>query len=200
MSSEKEGMPPGLASRWSRLKAEAREKGTRPAPVFKPSEAAAVAPDGEEAEIALADLPAIETINAMTDLTPWLAMKVPQAWRLAALRKVWSADPAISQFIGPSDYAWDWNAVDGVPGFGPLRAVDNIAKLVAQAIGAVDPSQESEIKQTSNNSDDLLLPENRESAGLQSSPEQFGQDEETEIQNDFTPVHPVRRGGSALPS
>jgi hypothetical protein len=30
------------------------------------------------------------------------------------------ADPTIRQFIGPSDYAWDFNSPYGVPGFAPL--------------------------------------------------------------------------------
>lgn len=30
------------------------------------------------------------------------------------------ADPAIRRFIGPSDYAWDFNAPRGMPGFAPL--------------------------------------------------------------------------------
>ena len=70
----------------------------------------------------------------LEDLTGWLRRNVPEAWRRAALRRLWVDDPMIREFIGPADYAWDWNAPDGVPGYGPLRAVDDVAKLLAQVI------------------------------------------------------------------
>jgi hypothetical protein len=54
--------------------------------------------------------------------------------RRAALRKAWSLDPVISTYIGPADYAWDFNAPDGVPGFA-LELGGDVRKLLAQAIG-----------------------------------------------------------------
>jgi len=64
---------------------------------------------------------------------------VPEAWRAAALRRVWVMDPAIRDFVGPADYAWDWNKPGGVPFYGPLRAVDDIGKLLARVAGETDP-------------------------------------------------------------
>jgi hypothetical protein len=33
------------------------------------------------------------------------------------------ADPAIRRFIGPAEYAWDFNSPIGVPGFSPLPSI-----------------------------------------------------------------------------
>jgi hypothetical protein len=79
----------------------------------------------------------VETVE-LEDIAAWLKRNVPEAWKTAALRRLWVGDPAIRDFIGPADYAWDWNTPGGVPGVGPLRAMDDVAKLLARAIGG-DP-------------------------------------------------------------
>lgn len=134
--------------RWSKRKAAARKENIAdkseervPQPPADAQQAVIVS---DAPEVALADLPSIDEIDAATDLKPWLKLNVPAAWRLAAMRKMWAADPAIAEFIGPSDYAWDWNVPDGVPGFGPLRAIDNIVELVANIANGM-PLQDVEI-------------------------------------------------------
>jgi Protein of unknown function (DUF3306) len=143
MSEESEA----FLTRWSKRKAQARVATTvedAQAEASQPDAASGTGLDAagtvsvaesEPDEVALEDLPAIDSIDASTDLTPWLKQKLPEAWKRAALSRVWAADPAISQFIGLSDYAWDWNVPDGVPGFGPLRATDDVVQLLAQAMG-----------------------------------------------------------------
>lgn len=145
-------------SRWARLKRERQEREGGAAPAATQTHApntalnashVEVAPlptdqpvsteTDENRELTVAELPPLESIDASTDLAPWLKKKLPPDWKLAALRRVWAADPGIANFVGPSDYAWDWNAPDGVPGFGPLRAADNVANLLAQAIGKITP-------------------------------------------------------------
>lgn len=134
----------GFLSRWSRLKEDARRKGDGPSATAVDARLAGVpaeeaagegAPHVTEEEVPLADLPPVDTIDANTDLTPWLRRRVPELWRRAALRRLWAADPAIRDFVGPADYAWDWNTPGGAPGYGPLRATDDIARLLAQATG-----------------------------------------------------------------
>jgi hypothetical protein len=50
---------------------------------------------------------------------------VPEALRRQALRALWSADPAIRDFVSPAlDYAYDYNAPGGAPGYGPLTDSD----------------------------------------------------------------------------
>jgi hypothetical protein len=51
------------------------------------------------------------------------------------LRKVWTTDPAIRDFIGIAENQWDFTDPNAMPGFGPLQEGDDVAKLVAQAMG-----------------------------------------------------------------
>lgn len=138
MSNESES----FLERWSKRKAEART-GAKSDEDQEQAEAKSL-PDAEPEEIALEDLPPIESIDASTDLTHWLRKRVPEAWRQAALKRVWVSDPAISQFTGLAENSWDWNAPDGVPGFGPLNPADNVAQLLERVIGqmpSVDTSK-----------------------------------------------------------
>jgi hypothetical protein len=82
-----------------------------------------------------ASLPPIESITAGTDIRAFLAPGVPADLSRAALRRAWVADPAIRDFVGLAENAWDFTAPGGVPGFGPLRAIDDVQRLAAQVIG-----------------------------------------------------------------
>jgi hypothetical protein len=114
----------GFLSRWSRLKREARE-GAAPAdpPAERPpAEVPPAPPPGRaaaEAEetVDLGALPRLEDLTAESDITAFLRKGVPVGLRNAALRRVWSLDPAIRDYIGPVDYGWDWNTPGGVPDF-----------------------------------------------------------------------------------
>ena len=137
-------------ARWSRRKSQAHAE-TKPDHACgegqKQPEATAEAgatagdparePADDQEEIALEDLPPIDSIDASTDLAFWLRQKVPDAWKQAVLSRAWAADPAISQFVGLAENSWDWNVPGGVPGFGPLSPTANMAQLLAQAIGQV---------------------------------------------------------------
>jgi len=65
-----------------------------------------------------AKLPSIESIGAGSDIRRFLAFGVPEDLTRAALRRAWSTDPAIRDFVGLSENSWDFDAQDGVPGFG----------------------------------------------------------------------------------
>jgi len=67
-----------------------------------------------------AKLPSIESIGAGSDIRHFLAFGVPEDLTRAALRRAWSTDPAIRDFIGLSENSWDFNAPDAVSGFGSL--------------------------------------------------------------------------------
>ncbi len=120
----------GFVRRWSRLKREAPA-----APVVVPEPVPMLVEEPVEIP------PPAETI-ALEDIGPWLAKKLPEGWRETVLRRVWSADPSIRDFAGLADYAWDWNTPGGAPGWGPLRAADDMAKLLARAIGEPLPAAE----------------------------------------------------------
>jgi hypothetical protein len=55
----------------------------------------------------------------------------------AALRRAWVAGPAIRDFFGLAENAWDFTAPGGVPGFEPLRAIDDVQRLAAQVAGVL---------------------------------------------------------------
>ena len=132
----------GFARRWSRLKRQAvaprRDVEPEPVPL-------AEAPFEPAVEIP----PPAETIP-LEEITGWLSKRLPEGWREAALRRVWSADIDIRDFKGLADYAWDYTSeFDAPPGFGPMRATDDMVRLLARAIGEPLPLPELP-------SDDLL--------------------------------------------
>jgi hypothetical protein len=134
--SDKESFP----ARWSRRKRGAARNArgqSRPESTDggAQSEASAVVPPPGEIQPPFdpASLPPIESIGAGSDIQAFLAAGVPADLTRAALRRAWSSEPAIRDFIGLSENSWDFNAPGGVPGFGPVKAED-IRQLLAQLI------------------------------------------------------------------
>lgn len=153
----------GFLSRWSRRKRQADEQAAEqavdaPAPLpSAPGDAEVVPPHQDaappQAEAAtpavdLTKLPPLESITAGTDIRDFLAAGVPEALKRAALRRAWAADPAIRDFIGLSENAWDFTAPDGVPGFGPMLPTDDVARMAAQVTRGMElpklPIQEAD--------------------------------------------------------
>ena len=137
-------------ARWSRRKQEARADHTEPAPDNKAPAAHASAPcdrtaaEATPAEPELANLPPIESIDAATDITAFLHEGIPQELRRAALRRAWSADPAIRDFVGLAENAWDFNDPNAMAGFGPLDySAEQVDALVRRIVGGVVESAES---------------------------------------------------------
>jgi hypothetical protein len=57
------------------------------------------------------------------------------------------ADPAISDFVGLAENAFDFSKPNGVPGFGPIRPSDDIDQLHAHATGrSTDPRLDAQAK------------------------------------------------------
>src|SRR5512135_320361 len=69
-----------------------------------------------------ASLPSIESIGANTDVTAFLRPGVPPELARAALRRAWSTDPAIRDFVGLVENGWDFNDPNAMAGFGPIDA------------------------------------------------------------------------------
>jgi hypothetical protein len=90
-----------------------------------------------EPQFDLKELPPIESITAATDIRPFLAPGVPVDIARAALRRAWSADPRIRDFVGLADYDFDYHAVGGAAGFGPLEMTDELRRAVARILGEV---------------------------------------------------------------
>lgn len=122
-------------ARWSRRKRESQAEPAKPAVVrpAPPPEAS-----DEETEFDLSSLPSLDDINAATDITAFLGKKVPRDLSRAALRRAWVADPAIRDFVGLAENAWDFNDPTAMPGFGPLDcSSEELAALVDRIVGGV---------------------------------------------------------------
>jgi hypothetical protein len=83
-------------------------------------------------------LPAIEAITAATDIRAFLAAGVPAELTRAALRRVWTSDPKIRDFVGLADYDWDFNTPGSMAGFGPLEGADALRVQAARWVGPGD--------------------------------------------------------------
>jgi hypothetical protein len=139
-------------SRWSRRKREAvedREDTTLPSPQAAPDARAGPddGPPGEapavpagvsarpELPFDITRLPPLESITAATDIRAFLAPGVPADLTRAALRRAWTTDPKIRDFVGLADYDWDYHAPGSMAGFGPLEMTDELRRLVARIVG-----------------------------------------------------------------
>ena len=140
--------PENFVARWSRLKrdtarekteGEAAQSRTQPAAETAAAvERGTAAPEtGQPSEPVFdpASLPPIESITAESDIRAFLQSGVPADLTKAALRRVWTTDPAIRDFIGIAENQWDFTDPTAMPGFGPLEATDDVRELVAQAMG-----------------------------------------------------------------
>jgi hypothetical protein len=125
--------PEKFLDRWSRRK---RKAAGESAP-GGPKAAAAPPGEGKTEEVASdpASLPPLDSITVQTDISAFLKPGVPPDLARAALRRAWTSDPAIRDFIGPVENGWDFNDPNGIPGFGPID-VGDVARLLAQVIGA----------------------------------------------------------------
>jgi hypothetical protein len=83
----------------------------------------------------LAALPRVEDLTPEADLAPFLRAGVPLSLRNAALKRMWTLDPAIRDRVGDAlEYAYDWNVPGGVPGTGPLLASDDVQAMLRSII------------------------------------------------------------------
>jgi hypothetical protein len=144
--------PENFLARWSRRKREIeqleadkpKETVAVPVPDYDPTlpqdaaaastdSAAAAVPESESFDPA--SLPPLDSITAETDIRGYFARGVPAELARAALRRVWTIDPTIRDFVGLAENAWDFNAPETIPGFGPITASDDVAGMMRQMMG-----------------------------------------------------------------
>jgi hypothetical protein len=132
-------------ARWSRRKRD-RTRNSRDAPRSEgegkvqaaPQIAAAgVRPEDTKPLFDAATLPPIESLGAGSDIGGFLVAGVPAELTRAALRRAWSVDPAIRDFVGLSENSWDFSAPGGGPGFDPLTT-DASSRLLARTMEATE--------------------------------------------------------------
>jgi hypothetical protein len=130
-------------ARWSRRKQEAKAHRAELAPEKAAEQGSAAPPDRPVVEPALHEadldhLPPLESIDAATDITAFLRKGIPQELGRAALRRAWSTDPAIRDFVGLAENAWDFNDPNAMAGFGPLDySAEQVDALVRRIVGDV---------------------------------------------------------------
>jgi Protein of unknown function (DUF3306) len=136
--------PEDFLSRWSRRKREASPEAepVNPPAADEPAQDERAsgkasrlnAPASAETAFDLTSLPPIERIDAETDISGFLAAGVPSDLTRAALRRAWTSDPKIRNFVGLADYDWDFNAAGSMAGFGPLEMTDEVGKVVGRMV------------------------------------------------------------------
>jgi hypothetical protein len=137
--------PKTFLERWSRRKREALEVGAPKAETnplrdeqveneqrSRPLQDCAVLDEGG---FDPTNLPSIESIGADTDIRGFLRPGVPPDLTREALRRAWSSDPLIRDYIGPVENGWDFNDPNAMLGFSVIKA-EEIPHLLAQVFGA----------------------------------------------------------------
>jgi hypothetical protein len=111
-----------------------------------------------------ATLPPIDSITAVSYISAFLQRGVPPELTRAALRRVWTADPAIRDFIGLAENAWDFTDPNAMAGFGPLESSDEVRRMIADLVDRIGqaarpsaPEAEGEPAQIAENSNDSNL-------------------------------------------
>jgi len=144
--------PDNFIVRWARLKRQSdvghKIEATRIDSAMEPKEAVLVLSEATAAQsridaaadepIDLSGLPSIEAIGASTDVRGFLQSRVPCELTRAALRKAWTSDPAIRDFIGIAENQWDFNDPNAIPGFGPLEMTGNETAVLTQVLGKLE--------------------------------------------------------------
>lgn len=188
-------------SRWSRRKIEARKEERAPAPQDDVQERTGqdtAEPDLPAEELAL--LPRIEDLTSTTDLTPFLRKGVPAALRNAALRRAWSLDPEIRDYVSEArEYAYDWNVPGSVPGMEPLRSFDDVETMVNAVLRPFDTQAEDRTREALKASD--IAAHEAEPPGGEGAPEAAAHSRNTAVQTAPASLpNTVSRHGGAAPN
>jgi len=151
-------------SRWSRRKQQAareaarikeddktasatHEKVAEEAPALRPATTELPA---SEPVFDLSKLPSLDSIGPNTDLSAFMRPGVPASLSRAALRRGWSADPGIRDFIGLSENSWDFTKPETIAGFGQLLPIDDVKKMLARVLSDEKPEApvDDDVQQT----------------------------------------------------
>lgn len=138
--------PDNFLSRWSRKKRRAVEEATPAAGVAVSALTPAGSADGKspvlpeenkatDVPFDPASLPSLDSIGAQTDIRAFLQAGVPPDLTRAALRRAWTADPAILNFKGLQENDWDFNDPNSMFGFGELGPDFDVKRMLASVFG-----------------------------------------------------------------
>jgi hypothetical protein len=134
----------GFLARWSRRKHDAATDKIKqskpentPGDIVSRTSAASLAPGENILPFDPASLPTIESIGAESDIRAFLEAGVTDDLARAALRRVWSLDLAIRDFVGLSENSWDFNALGAMAGFGPIDG-EEVGRVLTRLLGEPD--------------------------------------------------------------
>jgi hypothetical protein len=213
--------PDNFLSRWSRRKQEAGERKDKKvdAAAKPPAESAA---ESEPARVAsmpasppvpkfdAESLPSIESISSETDITAFMRTGVPETLKRAALRRAWSSDPAIRDFVGLNENFWDAAGPDGIRGFGDLGPNLDVKRMVSELFGEAPRQDASTESETGPVADSSTAPIRNQSEAASSPPPDAAPPEDLSQRNENAAVQPeptesvperkfARRHGGAMP-
>ena len=213
--------PDNFLSRWSRRKrgadtensrsgtADAQSSDRTASPRDEPKQDAPTGETESPPAFDVASLPPIESIDAGTDISPFMKAGVPAALRHAALRRAWTADPTIREYMGPTENFWDAAGPDGIPGFGELDPGLDVKRMVSELFGETAPDK-PEPEQRDPASAPALTEENfeptddRNQAALRAQQQGAPQQNENGATQKQSALEPpvqkkIRRHGGAMP-
>jgi hypothetical protein len=201
-------------ARWSRRKRETTAVDSPPQiePAGPPNPAPTPV-TAEKDEVDLSSLPSLESITGETDITAFLRKGIPQDLSRAALRRAWETDPAIRDFVGLAENAWDFNDPNAMPGFGPLDYTEEqVAALVNRIVGGVrsaadqlaaipEQADQAELAASDETPEAVAHPEPARAGVPETSPQTLAalQPQSPERAADGEPAARPRTHGSALP-
>lgn len=189
-------------SRWSRRKLEPADKKAPDEPRAAEAAASGAAAAPALPEFDVSTLPSLDSIAAGTDIRAFLQAGVPLALRREALRRAWSADPAIRDYIGPNENFWEVAGPSGVPGFGDLDPTLDVKELVAEIFGETEQKPEPVIERSAP-ADSESAPAEPQQQVAQNTDSLLQRDENvashSEPPQDKSPVAKTRRHGGAMP-
>ena len=171
--------------RWSRKKVEGQRENADPpesaapdATEPQPDDAAPAggtqplpSPNVSKPEFDLTSLPSLDSITAATDIRAFLAPGVPQELSRAALRRAWTADPAVRDFVGLAENQWDFANPAAVPGFGDIPAGTDLTKMIAEIFGETRrPSEDATPVETASADATAQVPPATEESAAEAPP------------------------------
>ncbi len=123
-------------ARWSRRKRSGEPDVDAKPKADVPAKAGDAKPDAAaEPAFDLTTLPRVEDLTQTSDFAQFLQKGVPDELKRMALRRAWSLDPGIRDFVEVAENQYDWNVAGGVPGFGELDPGTDLKALLMQATG-----------------------------------------------------------------
>lgn len=132
----------GFLSRWSRRKQAARDARLAPDDAASPPPAAEPAPAAQSPDEL--PLPSLDDITPGADVKAFFAPHVPEALRKAALRKLWTTDPIIKDFIEIAENQYDFANPDSIPGWSSTLPELDVQRILGRMLAGASQPQDEE--------------------------------------------------------